>query len=160
MNLSQYRLTSMRKTLVGWEPGGLASPSLPHFFFFSLSRSSSSRRFLQSISSCLFSESIMFSFQRLPKTDSDASKENKETEVRDVRCQNAKRNLQKGGVVMHFYNKELKGGSSSKTRDAFFPALKRLLGNKLFMANFGSTIFFVFAFMGFGTFMPKYNSSF
>ena len=28
------------------------------------------------------------------------------------------------------------------------------------MANFGSTIFFVFAFMGFGTFMPKYNSTF
>jgi len=47
-------------------------------------------------------------------------------------------------------------GDKGKTKDAFFPALKRLLGNKLFMANFGSTIFFVFAFMGFGTFMPKY----
>jgi len=79
----------------------------------------------------LFSFPLIFFPERLPKTDSDASKENKETE-------------------------ELKGASSSKTRDAFFPALKRLLSNKLFMANFGSTIFFVFAFMGFGTFMPKY----
>ena len=58
------------------------------------------------------------------------------------------------------FSKELKGESSEKTRDAFFPALKRLLSNKLFMANFGSTIFFVFAFMGFGTFMPKYISTF
>ena len=32
----------------------------------------------------------------------------------------------------------------------------RLLRNKLFMCNFFSSIFMVFAFMGFGTFMPKY----
>ena len=38
----------------------------------------------------------------------------------------------------------------------FRDALKRLLTNKLFMYNFGSSLFFVLAFMGFGTFMPKY----
>ena len=32
----------------------------------------------------------------------------------------------------------------------------RLVRNKLFMCNFFSNLFFVFAFMGFGTFMPKY----
>ena len=32
----------------------------------------------------------------------------------------------------------------------------RLLTNKVFMFNFGSSLFYVFAFMGFGTFMPKY----
>ena len=67
----------MRKTPVGWEPGGLAFPSLLSSFFSSLSRSSSFRRFFK----ILFSSLTMFSFQRLPKTDSDASKENKETEV-------------------------------------------------------------------------------
>merc|ERR1712223_337426 len=41
-------------------------------------------------------------------------------------------------------------------RDSLLPASKRLLTNKLYVTNFFSTIFFVFAFMGFGTFMPKY----
>ena len=40
--------------------------------------------------------------------------------------------------------------------EAFVPAMKRLLSNKLFMYNLGSSVFYVFAFMGFGTFMPKY----
>lgn len=38
----------------------------------------------------------------------------------------------------------------------FIKAFKRLLTNKVFMYNFGSSLFFVFAFMGFGTFMPKF----
>lgn len=38
----------------------------------------------------------------------------------------------------------------------FVAAVKRLLANKLFMFNFFSALFYVFAFMGFGTFMPKY----
>ena len=38
----------------------------------------------------------------------------------------------------------------------FKSAMLRLLRNKLFMYNFFSSIFYVFAFMGFGTFMPKY----
>ena len=72
------RSTSTRKTLAGWEPGGSDFPSLLSFFFSSPSHSSSSRRF-----SHPFAVLTMFPFQRLPKTDSDASKENKETEVRD-----------------------------------------------------------------------------
>ena len=42
------------------------------------------------------------------------------------------------------------------TPPSFRDAIKRLLTNKLFMYNFGSSLFFVLAFMGFGTFMPKY----
>ena len=38
----------------------------------------------------------------------------------------------------------------------FKAAMMRLMRNKLFMCNFFSNLFFVFAFMGFGTFMPKY----
>lgn len=38
----------------------------------------------------------------------------------------------------------------------FKDALIRLLTNKVFMYNFGSSLFYVFAFMGLGTFMPKY----
>ena len=38
----------------------------------------------------------------------------------------------------------------------FKDALKRLLTNKVFMYNFASSLFYVFAFMAFGTFMPKY----
>ena len=44
----------------------------------------------------------------------------------------------------------------SAARTNFKAALMRLLTNKLFMWNFFSSIFVVFAFMGFGTFMPKY----
>lgn len=38
----------------------------------------------------------------------------------------------------------------------FKDAFLRLLKNKLFMYNFFSAIFYVFAFVGFGTFMPKF----
>ncbi len=41
-------------------------------------------------------------------------------------------------------------------KESFKEAFKRLLTNKIFMFNFGSSLFYVFAFMGFGTFMPKY----
>jgi hypothetical protein len=44
----------------------------------------------------------------------------------------------------------------SALRTNFRAALMRLLTNKLYMWNFFSSIFIVFAFMGFGTFMPKY----
>jgi hypothetical protein len=44
----------------------------------------------------------------------------------------------------------------SALRTNFKAALMRLLTNKLYMWNFFSSIFIVFAFMGFGTFMPKY----
>ena len=44
----------------------------------------------------------------------------------------------------------------SALRTNFQAALRRLLTNKLYMWNFFSSIFIVFAFMGFGTFMPKY----
>ena len=46
--------------------------------------------------------------------------------------------------------------STPPEKPAFKDALKRLLTNKVFMYNFGSSLFYVFAFMGFGTFMPKY----
>ena len=42
------------------------------------------------------------------------------------------------------------------SKQGFLVALKRLLSNKLFMYNFVSNVFYVFAFMGFGTFMPKF----
>ena len=48
--------------------------------------------------------------------------------------------------------KKKKKKDSKEFRAAFF----RLLKNKLFMYNFFSGIFYVFAFMGFGTFMPKF----
>ena len=44
----------------------------------------------------------------------------------------------------------------TQNKDGFLSALKRLLTNKLFMYNFLSNIFFAFAFMGFGTFLPKF----
>ena len=47
-------------------------------------------------------------------------------------------------------------GSNDETPPRFRDAIKRLLTNKLFMYNFGSSLFFVLAFVGFGTFMPKY----
>jgi len=78
----------------------------------------------------LFSAPLMLFPESLPKEGSDASKESEEV-------------------------KKLTKQESMK-RVNFKDALKRLLSNKLYMWNFGSSIFFVFAFMGFGTFMPKY----
>merc|ERR1712042_431182 len=46
--------------------------------------------------------------------------------------------------------------AQKKERDAFLPALKRLLSNRLYVWNFFTSIFYVFDFMGFGTFIPKY----
>ena len=74
--------------------------------------------------------------QRLPKANTDANlRRIKEAE----KLTEAKDNI-----------KEL------KTKEGFVKALKRLFSNKLFMFNFASNLFYVFAFMGFGTFMPKY----
>ena len=51
----------------------------------------------------------------------------------------------------------MKGEMLSQIKSPKFKeAFKRLLTNKVFMYNFGSSLFYVFAFMGFGTFMPKY----
>jgi len=71
--------------------------------------------------------------QRLPKTNTDASRQSAET-------------------------KNLTEEENAK-RASFRAAMFRLLKNKLFMWNFFSSIFFVFAFMGFGTFIPKYIES-
>lgn len=71
---------------------------------------------------------LMFFPQRLPREGTDASKE-------------AKENLLS----------EKKEG-----RNDFLPAIKRLLTNKLFVTNYFSSVFYVFAFAGFGTFMAKY----
>jgi len=79
----------------------------------------------------IFSLPLMLFPQRLAKTDTDASKDTKESE-------------------------NLMTEAQKKERDAFLPALKRLLSNKLYVWNFFSSIFYVFAFMGFGTFIPKY----
>ena len=46
--------------------------------------------------------------------------------------------------------------NETKDRTSFVSALKRLAANKLYVCNFFSNVFYVFAFMGFGTFMPKY----
>jgi len=79
----------------------------------------------------IFSVPLMFFPERLPRADTDASRETKEAE-------------------------NLLSVAQKKERDAFLPALKRLLSNKLYIWNFFSSIFYVFAFMGFGTFIPKY----
>ena len=76
----------------------------------------------------LFSLPLMFFPERLPKTDTDANKE-------------AKENLLEGKTPL---------------KDDFKSALMRLLTNKLYVTNYFSTVFYVFAFMGFGTFMSKY----
>jgi len=77
-----------------------------------------------------FSVPLMLFPERLPKEGSDAHKESEEL-----------RNLTK---------------QESVKRANFKDAIMRLITNKLYMWNFGSSVFFVFAFMGFGTFMPKY----
>ena len=69
--------------------------------------------------------------ERLPKAGTDASRDTKEAD-------------------------NLLSAAEKKERDAFLPALKRLLSNKLYVTNFFSSIFYVFAFMGFGTFIAKY----
>jgi len=76
----------------------------------------------------MFSLPLVLFPQRLPRAETDAAHEAKASEK----------------LV------------DDKDKDAFIPAMKRLLSNKLFMYNLGSSVFYVFAFMGFGTFMPKY----
>lgn len=53
-------------------------------------------------------------------------------------------------------NPDSSGDDFQKVIKGFSAAIMRLVRNKLFMCNFFSNLFFVFAFMGFGTFMPKY----
>ena len=76
--------------------------------------------------------------QRLPKKGTDAHlKEEKKLQEADETDDPAKQ-------------------IANMDMNSFRKAMKRLLKNKLFMYNFFSSIFYVFAFMGFGTFMPKY----
>ena len=77
--------------------------------------------------------------ERLPKDYTDAAKGKKEEENKGM------------------LNGQMKGEMLSQIKSPKFKeAFKRLLTNKVFMYNFGSSLFYVFAFMGFGTFMPKY----
>ena len=71
---------------------------------------------------------LMFFPERLPREGTDASKEAKENLLSEKK----------------------------EARSDFLPALKRLLTNKLFVTNYFSSVFYVFAFAGFGTFMAKY----
>ena len=82
-----------------------------------------------------FTIPLAFFPQRLPKEGTDAAKKEEEK-------------LNKDETDL--------GGLKMKDKASFMKAFKRLLRNKLFMYNFFSSIFYVFAFMGFGTFMPKY----
>ena len=71
---------------------------------------------------------LMFFPERLPREGTDASKEAKENLLTEKK----------------------------DARNDFLPALKRLMTNKLFVTNYFSSVFYVFAFAGFGTFMAKY----
>ncbi len=83
---------------------------------------------------------IIFAFplvcfpQRLPKANTDAER------------QAEKKSLNPGKEKMNLAN----------VTSGFKDAMMRLITNKMFMFNFFSNLFYVFAFMGFGTFMPKY----
>ncbi|TRY69950.1 hypothetical protein TCAL_04473 [Tigriopus californicus] len=79
----------------------------------------------------VFAFPLAFFPQRLPKEGTDADRKEKE-------------DLMKSGLN-EFMN-----------TNSFRASIMRLLKNKLFMYNFFSSIFYAFAFMGFGTFMPKY----
>jgi len=78
----------------------------------------------------LFSIPLMLFPVRLPKADSDAAQES--------------------AALKNLTRKE------AMKRNNFKDSFMRLLTNKLYIWNFFSSIFVVFAFMGFGTFMPKY----
>ena len=66
--------------------------------------------------------------QRLPKEYTDAKGESEKVQLKETK----------------------------PTGNEFLPALKRLLTNKLYVTNFFSTIFYMFALMGLFTFIPKY----
>ena len=76
--------------------------------------------------------------ERLPKEHTDAAKRKNAEESK------------------HMVNGKNTEDSKPIKPPSFRKAMKRLLTNKVFMYNFGSTIFYAFAFMGFGTFMPKF----
>ena len=85
--------------------------------------------------------------ERLPKDNTDSAKRKAmEDEMTNMLDANPEK------------NEKIRPSSKSPPKDKaqFKDALKRLLTNKVFMYNFGSSLFYVFAFMGFGTFMPKY----
>ena len=83
--------------------------------------------------------------ERLPKDYTDASKRKKEEESK-----NMLEPIKSSSVSIR--PTEISDIKSPK----FLAAMKRLVTNKVFIYNFGSTLFYVFGFMGFGTFMPKY----
>ncbi len=82
--------------------------------------------------------------QRLPKHGTDAHIREKE---------NAKAALAVGESSGDGDGDRADG---EEEKPSFRKAFVRLLRNRLFMYNFFSGLFYVFAFMGFGTFMPKY----
>ena len=83
--------------------------------------------------------------ERLPKDYTDASKRKKEEESK-----NMLEPIKSSSASIR--PTEISDIKSPK----FLAAMKRLVTNKVFIYNFGSTLFYVFGFMGFGTFMPKY----
>ncbi len=86
----------------------------------------------------IFAAPLAFFPQRLPKQGTDAH-------IKDEK------------KALHERMQMTKDGDRQKfDKNTFLAALKRLLTNKLFVCNFLSAIFYVFGFMGFGTFMPKY----
>merc|ERR1719322_84795 len=79
--------------------------------------------------------------ERLPKDNTDS----------------AKRKMMEDEMSSMLNNPDKSTTEATKAdKPQFKDALKRLLTNKVFMYNFASSLFYVFAFMGFGTFMPKY----
>ena len=86
--------------------------------------------------------------ERLPKDYTDASKRKKEEESKNM--------LEPIKPSSSSSNSIRPTGISDVKSPKFIAAMKRLVTNKVFIYNFGSTLFYVFGFMGFGTFMPKY----
>ena len=86
--------------------------------------------------------------ERLPKDYTDASKRKKEEESKNM--------LEPIKPTSSSANSIRPTGISDVKSPKFIAAMKRLVTNKVFIYNFGSTLFYVFGFMGFGTFMPKY----
>jgi len=95
----------------------------------------------------IFAAPLLLFPERLPKDYTDASKRKKEEESK---------NMLEPKKLSSSSNSIRPTGISDVKSPKFIAAMKRLVTNKVFIYNFGSTLFYVFGFMGFGTFMPKY----
>ena len=96
----------------------------------------------------IFPAPLLMFPERLPKDYTDASKRKKEEESKNM--------LEPIKPSSSSANSIRPTGISDVKSPKFIAAMKRLVTNKVFIYNFGSTLFYVFGFMGFGTFMPKY----